>query len=95
MLVIGVLTLLLPLTEPVGVVVDVDGSVLPFTPAAFFAAFSASRFCFDADGAMSSFNRSMELMKNFNTCLLCHVHVIYASLIIEDQDMHTKVIYPT
>jgi hypothetical protein len=45
MLVIGVLTLL-PLREPVVGVPDVE----PSPP--FFAAFSASRFCFDADGGM-------------------------------------------
>lgn len=40
----------LPLTEPVGVEVEVDAS--PLIPADFFAAFSARRFCFDAEGAM-------------------------------------------
>ena len=38
----------LPFTEPEGVDVDVDA----VPPADFFAAFSARRFCFDAEGAM-------------------------------------------
>ena len=53
MLVSGVLVAL-PLMEPVGVDVLVDASVS--LPALFFAdcfaAFSASRFCFDAEGAI-------------------------------------------
>lgn len=40
-----------PLTEPVGVVVLEEGSVAE-AEAAFFAAFSARRFCLDAEGAM-------------------------------------------
>lgn len=44
----------LPFTEPFGVEVEVDASVpfavLPFV--ACFAAFSARRFCFDAEGGM-------------------------------------------
>ena len=55
MLVSGVLVAL-PLMEPVGVDVLVDASVS--LPALFFAdcfaAFSASRFCFDAEGAIVS-----------------------------------------
>lgn len=50
MLVSGVLTLL-PLTEPAGVDVDVDAVPLA-PPDAFFAAFSARRFCLDAEGGM-------------------------------------------
>ena len=46
MLVMGVFASL-TLPDPVGVVVDDEGR-----PAFFFAAFSARRFCFDADGAM-------------------------------------------
>jgi hypothetical protein len=52
MLVSGVLNTLPPLTEPAGVDVDVDPSP-PFTPADFLAAFSARRFCFEAEGAMA------------------------------------------
>ena len=59
MLVSGVLVAL-PLTEPVGVVpvgVDVLVEASVSLPALFFAdcfaAFSASRFCFDAEGAIS------------------------------------------
>lgn len=37
-----------PFTEPVGVVVRDEGPV----PAAFFAAFSARRFCLEAEGAI-------------------------------------------
>ena len=48
MLVSGVLVAL-PLTESAGV--DVDGELVPM-PAFFFAAFSARRFCFEAEGAM-------------------------------------------
>jgi hypothetical protein len=44
-----------PLTEPVGVDVDDEGSPAPaWTPAARFAAFSASLFCFDDEGGMRS-----------------------------------------
>lgn len=46
----GVLTELPPLTEPVGV--DAEGSVEPFAFEACFAAFSARRFCLEAEGAM-------------------------------------------
>jgi len=46
-LVSGVLVAL-PMTEPAGVEVDV--TVSPCRFAACFAAFSASRFCFDAEG---------------------------------------------
>ncbi len=49
MLVIGVLTLLPPLTDPDGVDVEVEA---PVPPAAFLAAFSARRFCLEAEGAM-------------------------------------------
>jgi hypothetical protein len=49
-LVSGVLVALPPLTESAGV--DVDGDVLPAIPAFFFAAFSARRFCFEAEGAI-------------------------------------------
>lgn len=49
-LVRGVLMALPPFTEPAGV--DVDGDVLPAIPAFFFAAFSARRFCFEAEGAI-------------------------------------------
>ena len=52
MLVSGVLNTLPPLTEPAGVDVDVDPSP-PFTPADFLAAFSARRFCFEAEGAVA------------------------------------------
>jgi hypothetical protein len=53
-LVSGVLTELPPLTDPVGVVVVVDvvddaSCVEPFCFAACLAAFSANRFCLDAD----------------------------------------------
>lgn len=54
LLVNGVLTELPPLTEPEGVVVDVP-VVLASPFLAFddcFAAFSAKRFCFDAEGAI-------------------------------------------
>jgi len=50
MLVMGVLEVLPPLTEPAGVEVEVE--VLPARPAFFFAAFSARRFCFEAEGAI-------------------------------------------
>jgi len=50
MLVSGVFA---PFTEVAGVDVDVEGSV---PPAAFFAAFSASLFCFDAEGAMAVYS---------------------------------------
>lgn len=40
-----------PFTEPVGVVTPDEGSVAE-AEAAFFAAFSARRFCLDAEGAM-------------------------------------------
>lgn len=40
-----------PFTEPVGVVVRDEGPVPP-EAAAFFAAFSARRFCLEAEGAM-------------------------------------------
>ena len=51
-LVSGVLTEL-PLTEPFGVDVDVPVVESPsLVFAAAFAAFSASRFCFDAEGAI-------------------------------------------
>lgn len=54
LLVSGVFTELPPLTEPDGVVVDVPVMLAsPFL--AFddcFAAFSAKRFCFDAEGAI-------------------------------------------
>jgi hypothetical protein len=49
MLVKGVL-IALPGAEPVGVEVDVEAS--PLTPAAFLAAFSANRFCLDAEGGI-------------------------------------------
>lgn len=48
MLVIGVL-IALPLVEPAGVV---DDEAVPPMPAFFFAAFSASLFCFDAEGGI-------------------------------------------
>ena len=53
----------LPFKEPVGVDVPVvvEASVsplLPFALADCFAAFSASRFCFDAEGAMVVTDRS-------------------------------------
>lgn len=48
------ITELPPLTDPLGVDVEVD---FPFAFAEPFAAFSASRFCFDAEGAI--FDRSM------------------------------------
>lgn len=48
MLVSGVLALL-PLRDPVLGVPDVE----PSPPALFFAAFSARRFCLDAEGAMT------------------------------------------
>lgn len=53
-LVNGVAALLPPLVDPVGVVVMDEGSVEPpFCLAACLAAFSARRFCLDADaGAM-------------------------------------------
>lgn len=49
-LVSGVLAAL-PVTEPVGVEADVAVSLYCF--AACFAAFSASLFCFDAEGGIS------------------------------------------
>lgn len=49
-LVSGVLAAL-PKADPVGVEVDVAVSLCCF--AACFAAFSARRFCFDAEGGMS------------------------------------------
>lgn len=48
-LVSGVLNPVEPLLLPVGVVVNVEAS----PPEAFFAAFSASLFCFDAEGAIA------------------------------------------
>jgi hypothetical protein len=48
-LVSGVLVALPPLTESAGV--DVDEELVP-KPAFFFAAFSARRFCFEAEGGM-------------------------------------------
>ena len=64
MLVSGVLIVLpalLPFTEPFGVSVEPDVVASDLPLAACFAAFSASRFCFDADGAMvvvwSSFDK--------------------------------------
>ena len=50
MLVIGVLIELPPFTEPLGVDADAEASLIP---AAFFAAFSASRFCLEAEGGMA------------------------------------------
>jgi hypothetical protein len=44
---------LAPLTEPAGVDVEGESSPLGPPPAFFFAAFSASRFCFDAEGAIA------------------------------------------
>ena len=46
--------LALPFNESAGVdnCVDVEGVSPPLIAAAFFAAFSARRFCLDADGAM-------------------------------------------
>ncbi len=51
-LVTGVLIALPPLTDPDGVLDDVDGSVPFFTFTDCFAAFSASLFCLDAEGAI-------------------------------------------
>lgn len=48
MLVIGVL-IALPFVEPAGVV---DDDAVPPRPAFFFAAFSASLFCFEAEGGI-------------------------------------------
>ena len=45
---------LAPLTEPAGVDVEGDSSPLGPPPAFFLAAFSASRFCFEAEGAICS-----------------------------------------
>lgn len=53
-LVSGVLAAL-PKADPVGVEVDVPVSLCCF--AACFAAFSASRFCFDVEGGMSEERR--------------------------------------
>ena len=50
-LVMGVLSELPPFVEPGGVVEEIDGS-RPVALAACFAAFSARRLCFDADGGM-------------------------------------------
>ena len=50
-LVRGVLAML-PFVEPVGVVVEVPVSLATFDFADCFAAFSARRFCLDAEGAM-------------------------------------------
>jgi hypothetical protein len=47
----GVPTELPPLTEPLGVDVDVPKD-FPLALADPFAAFSAKRFCFDAEGGM-------------------------------------------
>ena len=41
-----------PFTEPVGVDVDVVASAPAASAAFFFAAFSASLFCFEAEGGM-------------------------------------------
>lgn len=46
-LVMGVLA---PVTDPAGV--DVDVSTSPFIVEFFFAAFSARRFCFEAEGGI-------------------------------------------
>jgi hypothetical protein len=61
-LVIGVLIALPPFTEPAGVDVDVDPST-PFTPADFLAAFSARRFCLEAEGAMVESKCSSEILR--------------------------------
>ena len=57
---------LAPLTEPVGV--DVGGELSPLgpLPAFFLAAFSANRFCFEDDGAISTVAdwRSMAIFFN-------------------------------
>lgn len=42
----------LPPSEPVGVEEAVVVEAVPATPAFFFAAFSASRFCFEAEGGI-------------------------------------------
>ena len=52
MLVSGVFTDEPPLTLSVGVLVDVDAPAAPLPLADCFAAFSARRFCFDAEGGM-------------------------------------------
>lgn len=55
MLVSGVLIVLpalLPFTEPFGVSVEPDVVASDLPLAACFAAFSARRFCFEAEGAM-------------------------------------------
>jgi len=52
MLVSGVFV---PLTEPVGVELEGESEPVVATPAFFFAAFSARRFCFDAEGAIVYF----------------------------------------
>jgi hypothetical protein len=52
-LVNGVLTALPPLVEPVGVDEAESSTPLALTLAACLAAFSASRFCFEADGGIA------------------------------------------
>lgn len=51
-LVNGVLSELPPFVEPGGVDEEIEGSAALLTLEACFAAFSARRFCFDAEGAI-------------------------------------------
>jgi hypothetical protein len=70
-LVMGVLIVLPPLTEPVGVDVDVEASVPLLIAADFFAAFSARRFCLDAEGAMRS-TKQNRCHRGVACCLRSH-----------------------
>ena len=68
MLVSGVLA---PFTEPAGVELDGETSPAPSPPLAmpafFFAAFSARRFCLEADGGMMVVEMKTRSMVKFTT----------------------------
>ena len=51
----------LPPSEPVGVEEAVVVEAVPATPAFFFAAFSASRFCFEAEGGIVVERQGLQL----------------------------------
>lgn len=59
-----------PFTEPDGVEVPVvvDASVAPLPFADCFAAFSARRFCFDADGAIFAVVRRSDCLEKERDC---------------------------
>lgn len=59
-----------PFTEPEGVEVPVvvDASVAPLPFADCFAAFSARRFCFDADGAIFAFTLHTDCLEKERDC---------------------------